>query len=122
MLLGIGTWSGGWQARNSWHCGNDVSSVPPTPALSPKERENYRPRGDKARPPAISRDDRQSTLSLGERERPSPTLAYRAHPGTITGTPDESEVPIGRAARPGGGARMCPVLSHPAPASVFAEV
>jgi len=38
---------------------------PLTPALSPKERENYRPRGDKARPPDISRDDRQSTLSLG---------------------------------------------------------
>ena len=33
--------------------------------LTPKERENYRPRGDKAKHPDISLDDRQSTLSLG---------------------------------------------------------
>jgi len=31
MPLGIGTWSGGYHAQNSWHCGNGVSSVPPHP-------------------------------------------------------------------------------------------
>ena len=79
MPLGIGTWSGGCQAQNSarWKRRKPRS---PTPALSPEERENYQPRGDKSRPPDISHDDRQSTLSVGESEMPSPTLAYRKHP------------------------------------------
>ena len=49
--------------------GGSVSSAAPfplTPALSPEERENYRPRGDKSKHPDISHDDRQSTLSWGE--------------------------------------------------------
>ena len=36
MPLGIGTWSGGFQAQNSWHCGNVVSPVPPHPSPLPK--------------------------------------------------------------------------------------
>ena len=40
---------------------------PLTPALSPEERENYRLRGNQSRPPAISCDKRQSTLSFGAR-------------------------------------------------------
>ena len=47
------------------HCGKGVSPVPLTPALAPKERENDRPRGDESKPPDISPDDRQSTLSWG---------------------------------------------------------
>ena len=65
MPPGIGTWSGGCQAQNSWHCGKHVSPFPLTPARSPKERENYRPRGDKSKQPDIAHDDRQSTLSWG---------------------------------------------------------
>jgi hypothetical protein len=42
-----------------------ASDFKPTSLLSPKERENYRPRGDKSRQPDISPDDRPSTLSLG---------------------------------------------------------
>ena len=44
-------------------------------ASSSQGRENYRSRGDKSRHPDILRDERQSPFSLGERERPSPTLA-----------------------------------------------
>ena len=40
----------------------------PSPrALSPEERENNRPLGDKSRPPDIACDKRPSTLSFGER-------------------------------------------------------
>ncbi|MEI6781567.1 MAG: hypothetical protein WCQ21_11695, partial [Verrucomicrobiota bacterium] len=49
--------------------GGSVSPAAPfplTPARSPKERENYRPRGDKSKQPDISHDDRQGTLSWGE--------------------------------------------------------
>ena len=42
-----------------------ASDFKPTSLLSPEERENYRPRGDKSRPPDLSHDDRQSTLSRG---------------------------------------------------------
>ena len=38
MPQGIGTRSGGWEAQNCWHRGNDVSPIPPHPTLSPKER------------------------------------------------------------------------------------
>ena len=36
MPPGIGTWSGGCQAQNSWHCGKHVSPVPPHPGPLPK--------------------------------------------------------------------------------------
>jgi len=36
MPLGIGTWSGGCQAQNSWHGGKGVSPVPPHPGPLPK--------------------------------------------------------------------------------------
>jgi hypothetical protein len=43
------------------------AQFPLTPALSPRERENYRPRYDKSRHPDSARDERQSTLSPRER-------------------------------------------------------
>ena len=50
MPLGIGTWSGGYHAQNSWHCGNGVSSVPPHPGPLPKGEGGAQP---DARPPDI---------------------------------------------------------------------
>ena len=42
-----------------------AAQFPITPAFCPREREKYRPHGAKSRHPDISRDCRQSTLSLG---------------------------------------------------------
>ena len=71
------------------------AQFPLTPALSPEERENYRLRGDKSRHTASSRDERQSTLSDGERVRPNPTLAYRAHP-QVRSAASVAPSPLGR--------------------------
>ena len=45
MPPGIGTWSGGYQAKNSWHRGNGVSSVPPHPGpMEDPKSENRNPK------------------------------------------------------------------------------
>ena len=80
MPLGIGTWSGGVCAQNSWHCGNGVSPVPPHPGPLPRgEGELSAAWRHSEASRYLARRPTEHPL-LGQKERPSPTLAYLAHP------------------------------------------
>ena len=51
MPRGIGTWSGGCQVQNPWHCGNGVSPGPPHPRAALKSvRAIPNPRPEDRRP------------------------------------------------------------------------